>query len=175
MKILFYSHTGQVSGAENILLLLLKYLNREKFTPIAVCPEGGLAEEIGKLGIPVKIVRQLEARFTWRIDLIFKYLISLFSTIKQLRSEILEVKPDLIHANSIRAGLTANLASVGTGLPVFWHIQDELKLHPFSIAIRLLVAASSRTRLISVSQATADSFRGRILQWFGKHVPERIV
>jgi L-malate glycosyltransferase len=175
MKILFYSHTGQVSGAENILLLALKRLNREKFAPVAVCPEGNLVEEIGKLGIPVKTVRQLEARFTWRVDLIFKYLYSLSGVIRQLRSEILKEKPDLIHANSIRAGLTANLASAGTKLPVFWHIQDELKPHPFSIAIRLLVAFSSRTRLIPVSQATADSFRGQILRWFGKRVPERVV
>lgn len=173
MKILFYSHTGKVSGAEKILLLVLKYLNRDKFAPVAVCPEGDLVEEIGRLGIPVNTVGQLEARFTWRIDLIFKYLISLFGTIRQLRSEILKEKPDLIHANSIRAGLTANLASAG--LPVFWHIQDELKPHPFSIAIRLLVAFSTRTRLIPVSQATADSFRGRILQRFGKHIPERVV
>ncbi len=175
MKILFYSHTGKVSGAENILLLILKCVNRDKFIPVAICPEGDLAEEISNLGIPVKIVSELEARFTWRIDLILKYLISLFGTIKQLRSEIFKVRPDLIHANSIRAGITANFASIGTGLPVFWHIQDELKLHPFSIAIRLLVAASSRTRLIPVSGATAKSFRGRILQWFGKHVPERVV
>jgi L-malate glycosyltransferase len=175
MKILFYSHTGKVSGAEKILLLVLKYLSREKFTAVAICPKGDLAKEIEKLGIPVKIIGQLKAKFTWRIDLIFKYLFSLYNTIKQLRSEILETKPDLIHANSIRAGLTANLASIGTRLPVFWHIQDELKLHPFSIAIRLLVAVSSRTRLIPVSYATAESFRGRILQWFGKHVPERIV
>ena len=175
MKILFYSHTGKVSGAENILLLALKRLNRNRFTPTAVCPEGNLVDEISKLGIPVETIGQLEARFTWRIDLVFKYLLSLFRTIRQLRSEIRKTKPDLIHANSIRAGIAATFASIGTGLPVFWHIQDELKPHPFSIAIRILAAASSRTRLIAASQATAESFRGRILQWFGKHVPQRVV
>lgn len=175
MKILFYSHTGKVSGAENILLLALKYLNRNKFTPAAVCPKGNLVEEIARLGIPVETIGQLEARFTWRIDLILKYLISLFRTIKQLRSETLKVKPDLIHANSIRAGLAATLASSGTGLPVFWHIQDELKPHPFSTAIRLLAAFSSRVRLIAASQATADNFRGRIFEAFGKRVPVRVV
>ena len=175
MKILFYSHTGKVSGAENILLLALKRLNRNRFTPTAVCPEGNLVDEIARLGIPVKSIGQLEARFTWRIDLVFKYLFSLFRAIRQLRSEIRKTKPDLIHANSVRAGIAATFASLGTGLPVFWHIQDELKPHPFSTAIRLLAAASSRTRLIPASQATADSFRGRIFGWLGKRVPQRVV
>lgn len=175
MKILFYSHTGKVSGAENILLLALKRLNRNRFTLTAVCPEGNLVDEISKLGIPVETIGQLEARFTWRIDLVFKYLLSLFHTIRQLRSEIRKTKPDLIHANSIRAGIAATFASIGTGLPVFWHIQDELKPHPFSTAIRLLAATSLRTRLIAASQATADSFRGRIFGWLGKRVPLRVV
>ncbi len=175
MKILFYSHTGQVSGAENILLLALKRLNKSKFKAMAVCPAGDLAEKISELDIPVSFVQQLEARFTWRIDRIIKYAFSLVGTIRQLRSEIIKTKPDAIHGNSIRAGLTATLASFGMKIPVFWHIQDELKPHPFSTIIRLLVAASPQTRLIAVSEATADSFRGRLLQKIGKHIPVRII
>ncbi len=175
MKILFYSHTGQVSGAENILLLALKRLNKSRFKTLAICPEGNLADKISELDIPVSFVRQLEARFTWRIDRLFKYAFSLVGTVKQLRSEITKAKPDTIHGNSIRAGLTATLASFGMKIPVFWHIQDELKPHPFSTVIRLLVAASPQTRLIAVSQATADSFRGFILQKIGRHIPVRVI
>ncbi len=176
MKILFYSHTGEVSGAENILLLMLKKLNRTRFTPVAVCPgEGGLADEMRELKIPCKTVQTLEARFTWRIDRLFTYLISFFRTMKQLRKEILDEKPDLIHANSIRAGLVATSATIGTKIPVFWHLQDELKTHPISTSIRLFVAFSKRTRLISASQATADSFYGKLLKLIGKNVPLRVV
>jgi glycosyltransferase involved in cell wall biosynthesis len=175
MKILFYSHTGQVSGAENILLLALKRLNKNRFKALAVCPAGDLAGKISKLDIPVSLVQQLEARFTWRIDRIFKYAFSLVGTVKQLRSEITKAQPDAIHGNSIRAGLTATMASFGMKIPVFWHIQDELKPHPFSTIIRLLAAASPKTRLIAASQATADSFRGRLLCKIGKHIPVRIV
>ncbi len=41
MKILFYNHTGQVSGAEHLLLMILSRLDREQFDPIVVCPEQG--------------------------------------------------------------------------------------------------------------------------------------
>lgn len=176
MKILFYSHTGEVSGAENILLLMLKKLNRARFTPVAVCPEaGGLAEKMRELKIPCKTVQTLEARFTWRIDLLLKYLKSFFRTIRHLRREVLDAQPELIHANSIRAGLVATSATIGTEIPVFWHLQDELKTHPISTAIRLFVAFSKRTRLISASHATAKSFYGRWLKLIGKNVPLRIV
>ncbi len=176
MKILFYSHTGIVSGAENVLLLALKRLNRSRFAPSAICPaEGNLAEKISELGVPCRTISPLEMRFTWRIDLLFKYLLSFWRTFRELRSAIVEAKPDLIHANSIRAGLVATMASVFTGKLVFWHLQDELPRHPLSSAIRLFAAASSRIRLISASQATADSFYGRFLRLFKNRLPLRVV
>lgn len=174
LKILFYSHTGKVSGAENILLLALKHLDRGKFAPAAICPaEGGLADKIRELGIECRPVEKLEARFTWRIDLLIKYLISFWRTIKNLRREILRDEPDLIHANSIRAGLAATAATVRTGIPVFWHLQDELRRHPLSTLIRLFVFFSDRIRLIAASAATAGSFRGRLLS--EKRPPWRVI
>jgi len=176
MKILFYSHTGTVSGAENILLLALKGLDRARFTPTAICPaDGNLAEKLSELGVPHKIIAPLEARFTWRPDLMFRYLQSFVRTYSQLRAAIKTDDPDAIHANSIRAGLVATAASVGTSTPVFWHLQDELPRHPLSTAIRLCVAASPRVRLIAASKATADSFRGRVLPLLRNRTPLRVI
>ena len=176
MKILFYSHTGTVSGAENILLLALKRLDRSRFALSAICPaEGDLAEKISELGISCQTVAPLEMRFTWRVDLLFKYLLSFWRTFKQLRAAINETKPDLIHANSIRAGLVATAASAGMKTLVFWHLQDELPRHPLSSAIRFCAVASSRVRLIAASQATADSFRGRVFKFFKNRTPLRVI
>ncbi len=176
MKILFYNHTGTVSGAERILLLALKKLNRQQFEPLVVCPASGtLAEEVSELGIACQSLEQLEARFTIRIDFLIKYVFSFYQTIKQLRGQILAANPNLIHANSVRAGLVASVASVGTGIPVFWHLHDEMPRHPLSTAIRWFVALSTRTHLVSTCQAVADNFRGIVLRLFGKHIPLRIV
>src|ERR1035437_4524960 len=174
MKILFYSHTGQVSGAEKVLLLALKRLDRNRIHPVAVCPDGDLASEITALGIEVSIIPPLEARFTGRVDKFIKYLSSLFASVTHLRSTILGSGADAVHSNSIRAGIVALFATTGTQLPVFWHTQDELKCHPASTVIRLLVACSSRLKLIAVSEATATSFRGRVLS-IGKPRPIRVI
>lgn len=176
MKIIFYSHTGKVSGAENILLLILKKLDRKNFEPIGICPAvGGLAEKISAMKISVVHVDELEARFTWRIDLFAKYLLSFYGVISQLRLEMKNNDAHAIHANSIRAGLVVWMASVFTGKPVFWHLQDELPKHPFSTAIRLLVGFSSRIRLLSASHATLESFRGKLINAVGKNIPSRVI
>ncbi|MEP6912459.1 MAG: glycosyltransferase family 4 protein [bacterium] len=160
MKILFYNHTGQVSGAERVLLMVLARLDREKFQPVTVCPEeGGLMKLAGELA-PVAAVESLQARFTWRIDRLIGYLRSFVLVIRQFRQKVISIKPDLIHANSIRAGLVATAATLGLDTRVVWHLHDLLPRHPLSSMIRAFAFFSPRTQMIAVSQAVADTFIG---------------
>lgn len=165
MKALFYSHTGKVSGAENVLLLLLERLDRSRIAPVAVCPKnGGLAEKVSSLRVRVEGFEELAARFTLRPDLAAKYTVSVIRSVLNLRKTISQESPDLVHANSIRAGVVATIATIGTGIPVVWHIHDELKPHPISTAIRLLFTISARTNVLAVSRATLESFLGSIVR-----------
>jgi len=161
MKILFYNHTGQVSGAERLLLMILSRLDRDTVQPVAVCPrEGSLADQIAALDIKVEPLDLLEARFTWRLDRLFRYLRSVFAVTAALRQVVKETRPDLIHANSIRAGLVATVATARLGLPVIWHLHDELPRHPLSALIRLFASASSRSRFLAISNAVSKNFCG---------------
>jgi glycosyltransferase involved in cell wall biosynthesis len=81
--------------------------------------------------------------------------------IRQLREKVTSNKPDLIHANSIRAGLVATAATFGLQTPVVWHLHDLLPRHPLSTVIRIFASVSRRTRMIAVSEAVASNFRGR--------------
>src|SRR6185295_4589378 len=163
MKILFYNHTGQVSGAERVLLMILARLDRDRFNSLVICPEQGPLQEMTKdLGVPLESIAGLDARFTWRVDILARYVKSFFGVIRQLRRRVLEIKPDLLHANSIRSGLVATAATIGTGTRVVWHLHDLLPRHPLSTAIRVFAALSKRTRMIAVSEAVARNFRGRL-------------
>ncbi len=176
MKLLFYSHTGIVSGAENIMLMILRRLNSNRYSTVTVCPEEGtLAESVTRMGLRCSPIGRLEARFTLRPDLLIRYLLSFIYTIRQLREEVVKHRPDLIHANSIRAGLVATIASYGIKVPVIWILQDALPFHPLSTFIRLFVLCSSRTRLMPASQATFDRFRGTLLKVAGKNIPVRVM
>ena len=172
MKVLFYNHTGQVSGAERVLLMILARIDRDSFKPIMVCPDhDSLSDLVSRLGVPVEIVAGLEARFTWQVSDLARYCKSFFHVVRQLRARVAVIKPDLIHANSIRAGLVATAATFGLGSQVVWHLHDLLPQHPLSTLIRLFALFSTRTRMIAVSEAVASNFSGR----FASRLKSRIV
>ncbi|HEY0430729.1 MAG TPA: glycosyltransferase family 4 protein [Pyrinomonadaceae bacterium] len=171
MKILFYNHTGQVSGAERMLLLILSRLERSAIEPLVICPEQGPLQQMAdELGVKVASVSGLEARFTWRPDQLLRYLKSFFGVIRHLRRTVVSIQPELLHANSIRAGLVATAATIGLGTRVLWHLHDLLPQHPLSTLIRALAAGSSRTEMIAVSEAVARNFRGRWSRFMKDHV-----
>lgn len=171
MKILFYNHTGQVSGAERMLLMILARLDRGAFDAIVLCPEhGSLSNMVSELGVPVKTVLGLQARFTWRVDQLARHCKSFLQVMRQLRATIIEINPDLIHANSIRAGLVTTAATVGLGTQVVWHLHDVLPRHPLSSLIRLFALLSSRTRMIAVSESVSRNFRGHLPPGMSKRI-----
>jgi glycosyltransferase involved in cell wall biosynthesis len=161
MKIVFYNHTGKVSGAERLLLNASRRLDGVEFDRVMVCPaDGPLADLAGEAGMTVHTVANLEARFTWRPGAFLRYGKSFVRVISDFRRKIIELNPDLIHANSIRAGLVATGATMGLKMKVVWHLHDLLPRHPLSSAIRMVAALSKRSRMIAVSQAVRRNFCG---------------
>ena len=176
MKVLYYNHTGQVSGAERVLLMILSRLDRGRFEPVVACPtEGRLIGMVSELGIRTIGLEQLEARFTWRVGKLFRYLASFARVISNARALIINEQPEVIHANSIRAGLVMSAASFGLATPVIWHVHDILPRHPLSMAIRFFACASGRNSILAVSQAAAGRFCGNLIRWFSRRVPISVI
>ena len=167
MKILFYNHTGQVSGAERVLLMILKGLDRSRFDTVVACPENSrLIGMVSDLGVRTAGIDPLHARFTWRVDRLIRYLASFVAVIRAARATVRSEAPDIIHANSIRAGLVMSVATLGLNVPVVWHAHDILPRHPLSVAIRLFACACRLNHIIAVSRAVANRF-GVLVRMFG--------
>jgi L-malate glycosyltransferase len=165
IRILHYNHTSRVSGAENILLAIVENLDRAHFQPVVTAPDGCcLGDAVHEREVPFLSMRDLFARFTRRPDLLMKYAASSFLAILAFRRIVRAEQPHLIHANSVRAGLVATLATRGMKVPVLWHVHDILPRHPLSPLIRMVAAFASRTSVVSVSKATASSFEGKYLR-----------
>ena len=175
MKILFYNHTPIVSGAERVLLLILSQLDRREFQSAVLCPAGDLQPLVEAKNVPCMVVEPLQARFTWRPDYLLRYLLSFVQVMRNVRAQVRQLAPDLIHANSIRAGLVMTAATMGWRVPVIWHLHDLLPHHPISTAIRVCVLLSSRVRLLAVSQATAQRFCGLLLRLFPRRTPSGVL
>ncbi len=163
MRILYVNHTGNVSGAERVLLDMLKGLDRNRYEPLLLCPsEGRLRTEVRALGVACRPLPAVGARFSLRPDRLLRAVASMCKAIIALRGQISEVKPDLVHANTIRSGILATVATLGTGAPVVWHVHDILPDHPLSAAIRLFARFSGRTHIVAASHATAQAFCGAL-------------
>ncbi len=142
---------------------------KEGFDFCLICPEDGTlrfeAEQIALNYVPVKT---LHARFTWNPLLIASYFGSVISTLLDLRRVLKSTNPDFVHANSIRAGMVATLATVGTRIPILWHLHDILPRHPISTLVKFLALSSRRTYLISCCIAAARRFLPSADSWNGK-------
>src|SRR5438552_16718616 len=148
-------------------MMILSRLNRDQFTPLVLCPAGPMMETASVLGVSCQQVEQLSARFTWRLDHLFRYVISLIRVIRSVRARVVDIQPNIIHANSIRAGLVMTFATAGLDVPVIWHSHDILPRHPFSFAIRLVALSMPGTRVLAVSRAVASRFANRMARWVG--------
>ena len=147
------------------MLMIIKWLDRECYELIVACPAyGDLRRAVEESGVTCVPVQELRARFTWRVDHLVRYLHSFFCTVREARSLVVQHKPDLVHANSVRAGLVMSAATAGLGVPVVWHVHDILPRHPLSTAIRVFALASPRKRVLAVSQAAAAGFRGQLMR-----------
>jgi glycosyltransferase involved in cell wall biosynthesis len=164
-KILFYNHTRQVSGGERVLLNMLAVVQEAAFEVSVACPaegKGNLDELLRAAGVRVVPVPVLLARFTSNPVKLVQYLGSVIRAVRGFRRMVRSEQPDLLHANSVRAGIVATAATVGMPVPVLWHVQDDLPAHPISVAIRCFAWLSQRTQFVAVSKATAKTFCGRI-------------
>lgn len=176
MKILFYNHTGQVSGAERVMQMILGGLDRRNYHLVVACPDQSKMFELARdTGVCTRGLQSLEARFTWRPDRLVSYLFSFARVIRKARRLVIEESPDIIHANSIRAGIVMSAATAGLPATVIWHAHDILPRHPLSSLVRLFAAVSSRNRILAVSNAVARRFRGMILQPLRNRVPITVI
>src|SRR6185503_10268483 len=89
------------------------------------------------------------------------YLYSFAQVMLELRKRVIEVNPGLLHANSVRAGLVATVATFGLQQRVVWHVHDLLPRHPLNPFIRAIAWSSQRTRVVAVARASADRLVGK--------------
>ena len=138
MRVLYLNHTGQMSGGEHSLIDLLSGLPAS-VSPVLACPGGDLEDAARKLGVHVVPLRgtkgslRLHPRHTARAVNDFA------ADAIRVRRLVREHRIDLIHANSVRAGIVAALAGVRSAAPLLVHVRDCLPATPAANAVRVLL------------------------------------
>jgi glycosyltransferase involved in cell wall biosynthesis len=160
VRVLYVSHTAQVSGGERSLLDLLGALGPHVHPTVAT-PEGDLSAALRHRGIPMRTIRGTAGSLR-------PHLINTPRAISELAQDAWNVRRiarrdriDVVHANSIRAGIVATAAARAGGPPVVVHVRDVL---PDGALTRLTRAAIGRGASAVVGNSAHTLSRFRIAQ-----------
>ncbi|MGI8873933.1 MAG: glycosyltransferase family 4 protein, partial [Egibacteraceae bacterium] len=140
VEVSFVSSHALGGGSERYLELLLDGLGEDWVSGVVLLQDGPFAARLRELGLAPEIVEASR-----RMGMVLAAM--------RLRGVLIAQRPQVVHANGVKAALVAALAMAGTGIPVLW-----LK-HDFSWdgPLARLVAWRCRT-VVAVSSAITDTF-----------------
>lgn len=163
MKVLYVNHTSAISGGERSLLDLLGGL-RDSTDARVACPSAGpLGEVVIAAGFPVDSIARTEGSLKLHPVHTPRALAALSAAAGQTALHARREGVDLLHANSIRAGLVAVPAARLLGIPAIVHVRDRLPRSAVADASLRLIAVGARI-VIANSRYTAEGIREATLR-----------
>lgn len=169
MDVLFVNHTAAASGAELALLRLVDGLRSEHRVAVACPPDGPLAGLLDAAGVARHGIPAFEASL--RLDPVqtpvgVGRLAAAGAALARLTRRL---RPDVLHANTPRAGLEGAIARRLGGPPLVVRAHEHLEPTPAGRATRFALARSA-SAVVAVSQDTARRFNEGLRRPLATHV-----
>jgi len=156
VRVLYVNHTAEVSGSERSLLSLLAGLPRS-VQPRVASPPGRLAQAVEELGIPVTSITDTAGSLRLHPGHTPRALAEMSLAALQVHRAARRHRAEVVHANSIRAGIELGLARVSPAASVV-SVRDCLPPGAVTTATMRLIAGTATT-VVANSHYTADSVR----------------
>jgi glycosyltransferase involved in cell wall biosynthesis len=174
MRVVYLDHVAQISGGEIALLRLLPHLD-EVDAHVILAEHGPFADRLVQAGVSVEVLRMGESARSLRKHSITTRALpasAVFHTaayIWRVALRLRQLRPDLVHTNSLKAGVYGSLAGRIAGVPVVWHVHDRISADYLpSVGVRLVrymlplassVVANSQATLATLGhRRSADNF-----------------
>ena len=175
MKIVFLSPSGQLGGAERILLDVLSSLKEKEpdwHLHLILGQDGPLVQEASNRNVscyvypfPSGFARLGDAPTFSRekggnwISLLFRLIVSGPSTFlyaRRLKTLLKQIQPDIIHANGLKMHVISAWIKVA---PIVWHVHDYVSSRP--LARKLLSHYASRCNaVVANSNSVVEDLKG---------------
>lgn len=158
MRVALINHSGEISGAEVSLLGIADALARSGVRLVLIVPASGdLGTRARAAGHQVRTAPFPAPRLTHDPRRLAVGLAALMRGAVHLTRILREEDVDLVHANSVRAGLLASFGRLVHRKPVIWSIRDFVPVNAIGLGVRL-VASVGAARLIGNSDAVSADF-----------------
>jgi len=156
VKVLYVNHTGMLGGAEHSLLTLLEGLP-DDVVAIVASPAGPLHERARALGARTEVLPGTTGSFRLHPLRTLRAVLDIARSAAAVRAIARRLRVDLIHANSVRAGLiTAPVRATG-GPPTVVHVRDVIPPGKAGALVRRMVRLGAH-RTVCISEHVARSF-----------------
>lgn len=159
-RILFVSHSGAVSGAEAVLLDLVRPMNGAS---AFIFEDGPLAERMKAAGIPVILSRFAGGISVVKRDAAIWKAIPLLGRLLRICGELTGAarRHRLVYANSQKAFALSAPAAMIARRPLIWHLHDIPDPKHFGraqLALQIFLANRFASRVIVPSEAVRQAF-----------------
>jgi glycosyltransferase involved in cell wall biosynthesis len=159
-RVLFVDHTGQIGGAE---LILLDVVQGRKDSSAFLFEQGPLAKALAERGLPVITSRWGQGLAKFRRDSSWLKALPLFGRLAAITAELARAarQYDVVYANSQKAFVLAAITNLVARRPLIWHLHDIISPAHFGVLqrrLQVLLANSFAARVIVPSEAAAAAF-----------------
>ena len=158
MKVLYVNHTAEISGGERSLLDLLGGLPSDVVAR-AACPRGELSRALQEIGVSTSPITGTAGSLRLHLLHTPRALAEMALGAGQVRRIARRAASEIVHANSLRAGIVAGLAKTRAATVV--HVRDCLPPSAASAATLRLIGATATT-VVANSGYTASSLGSRV-------------
>jgi glycosyltransferase involved in cell wall biosynthesis len=131
-RIVFLDHCARLSGGELALLRLVRGLGHEVDAHVILGEDGPLAAKLRLAGISSEVLEMPQAARDVRRQLVtFRHApvreaLMAGAYALRLAMHLRRLRPDLVHANSLKSLVYGGLAARLAGVPVVWHVRDRI-------------------------------------------------
>jgi len=180
LHIAYIDHTGEMGGAEHLLLTLFRSLPAEEIIPILICGQAGrLVTETGQLGIQTEIVslpKFYSTSWVWgKRKIINPFAVlwdgaSLLVGSWQLIQKLRYLQIDIIQTNTLFSHIYGGIAARALKIPSIWYFHDLVEPGRLAGLIALIwriLVSILPMRVVADSYAVlkplSSSLKGRVI------------
>lgn len=177
-KILYIHHAGCFGGAFTSLVYMIEGIDQQNFDPVVACiyPTTDVLEQCRQAGAEAFFIPGIrEFGHTtggWYplyspigLYSLINRLFYFYPSIKHTKELVEDVKPDVVHLNSLVLAPSA-IGAKKTGVPIVWHVRESVVNGHFGLRKRLLrklliscsdeiifISADNRTQILGSQKA----------------------
>jgi glycosyltransferase involved in cell wall biosynthesis len=131
LRVVYLDHVARLSGGEIALMRLLTHF--QNVNPHMILGEDGpLAERLQQAGVSVEVLPIAASARDARRDTVRLgatspvTAVQTLAYIARLAVRLRALRADLVHTNSLKAGVYGSLAAKAAGVPLVWHVRDRI-------------------------------------------------